>query len=102
MAAITRRSFIAHGAVFLAAPLGAEAQQAASVRRVGFLGLGSPYWRDSALIAAFRQTLREEGWIEGQNIVIEYRWANDDARRLSMLALELVQVPVDVIFAAGS
>jgi putative ABC transport system substrate-binding protein len=99
---IDRRSFVAGVIAVLTTPLPVGAQQAGKVYRVGFLGFGSPEWKDSALVAAFRQALGKEGWIEGQNIVIEYRWANDDARRLPMLALELVHVPVDIIFAAGS
>jgi putative ABC transport system substrate-binding protein len=99
---IRRRAFVSGALGLLAAPRGVEAQQAGKVYRIGFLGFGAPEWKDSALVAAFRQTLDKEGWIEGQNIVIEYRWAHDDARRLPALALDLVRLPVDVIFAAGS
>jgi putative ABC transport system substrate-binding protein len=99
---IHRRRFVAGAAAALMTPAPVGAQQTGKVYRVGFLGFGAPEWKDSALVASFRQALGIEGWIEGQNIVIEYRWANDDARRLPMLALELVRVPVDVIFAAGS
>jgi putative ABC transport system substrate-binding protein len=99
---IHRRRFVAGAVAVLMMPVPVSAQQPGKVYRVGFLGFGAPEWNDSALVAAFRQALGKEGWIEGQNIVIEYRWANDDARRLPMLALELVRVPVDVIFAAGS
>jgi ABC-type uncharacterized transport system substrate-binding protein len=97
-----RRAFLGVLAGLLAAPLEAEAQQAGKMYRIGFLGLGAPYWKDSTLVAAFRQALGEEGWVEGRNITIEYRWANDDARRLPALAQDLVRLPVDVIFAAGS
>jgi putative tryptophan/tyrosine transport system substrate-binding protein len=99
---IHRRRFVAGAAAALMKPPSVGAQQIGKVYRVGFLGFAAPEWKDSALVAAFRQALGIEGWIEGQNIVIEYRWANDDARRLPMLALELVRVPVDAIFAAGS
>ena len=98
-----RRAFI--GVVtggLLAAPLATEAQQAGKVYRLGFLSIGAPYWKDSSLMEAFRQGLREAGWIEGQNLTIEYRWAHDDPPRLPGLAKELVELPVDVIFAAGS
>jgi len=99
---IHRRRFVAGAAAAPMTPPPVGAEQTGKVYRVGFLGFGAPEWKDSALVAAFRQALGNEGWIEGQNIVIEYRWANDDARRLPMLALELMRVPVDVIFAAGS
>jgi putative tryptophan/tyrosine transport system substrate-binding protein len=99
---MNRRAFVTGLGALFAAPLAADAQQAGKINRLGFLGLGSSYWKDSALVMAFRQALREEGWTEGRNIVIEYRWANDDARRLRALAVELVDLPVDVIFAAGS
>ena len=56
----------------LAAPLAADAQQAGKVPRIGFLGVSSPSDRP-ALLDAFRQRLRELGWVEGQNIVIDYR-----------------------------
>jgi ABC-type uncharacterized transport system substrate-binding protein len=86
----------------LVPPLAAQSQQAAKVYRLGFLGIGAPYWKDSPLVEAFRQGLREQGWREGQNLTIEYRWADDDPGRLPALAKELVELPVDVIFAAGS
>jgi putative tryptophan/tyrosine transport system substrate-binding protein len=99
---VKRRAFIIGLGAALAAPLAAGAQQAAKMYRLGFLSIGSPYWRDSTLASAFRQTLRDEGWIEGQNLVIEYRWADDDARRLPALARELINLHVDVLFAVGS
>ena len=58
----------------LAAPLAADAQQAGKVPRIGFLGVTSPSDRP-ALLDAFRQRLRELGWVEGKNIVIDYRYA---------------------------
>jgi putative tryptophan/tyrosine transport system substrate-binding protein len=99
---VKRRSFIIGLGAALATPVASQAQQAGKITRLGFLGLGSSYWKDSALVMAFRQALREEGWIEGQNLLIEYRWGDDDGRRLPALALDLAQLPVDVIFAAGS
>jgi putative tryptophan/tyrosine transport system substrate-binding protein len=69
--------------------------------RVGFLGLGAPYWKESALVESFREGLREQGFNERDNLVIEYRWGHDDPGRLPSLAKELADLPVDVIFAAG-
>jgi putative ABC transport system substrate-binding protein len=80
----------------LVAPLAAEAQQAGKVPRIGFL-LG-PAPADSApYLEAFRQGLRELGYVEGQNIAIEYRWADGKFERLPALAAELVRLQVDVI-----
>ena len=76
----------------LAAPLPADAQPAGKVRRIGFLSGQAPpeSSADSAArVAAFRQGLREFGWIEGQNIAIEYRWAAGKPDRLPALAEEL-------------
>jgi putative ABC transport system substrate-binding protein len=79
----------------------AEAQQPAKVARVGFLGATSAS-TESARIESFRQGLRELRYIEGKNIVIEYRWAEGKLDRLPGLAAELVRLPVDVIVAGGS
>jgi putative ABC transport system substrate-binding protein len=79
----------------LAAPLDVEAQQAAKVWKIAFLG-ASP----SALplfIQAFQQGLRELGYVEGQNVAIEHRYAEGRAERLPALAAELVRLKVDVI-----
>jgi len=77
-----------------AAPLAAEAQQAGKVYHVGYL---------STPTDAFLRKLRELGWVEGQNLVIEYRWAEGNVERLPALAAELVRLKVDVIVApAGS
>jgi putative ABC transport system substrate-binding protein len=97
-----RRFLLTSLAGVLVPPLAAGAQQAAKVYRLGFLGIGAPYWKDSPLVEAFRQGLRDEGWREGQNLTIEHRWAYDDPGRLPGLATELVELGVDVIFAAGS
>jgi putative ABC transport system substrate-binding protein len=78
----------------------AEAQQQAKIRRIGFLVASSP----SAFAArnqAFRQRVRELGWIEGKNIAIEYRYAEGKPDRLVALAAELVRLDVDVIVTAG-
>ena len=85
----------------LAAPLASEAQQPAKVSRLGFLGSGSPI-AASHLLDALRQGLRELGHVEGQNIAIEYRWAEGRLDRLPDLAAELVRLRVDVILVAGT
>ena len=82
-----------------AAPLAAEAQQAAKVARIGYLSpnlAASPYLRD-----AFLQGLRDLGYVEGRNVVIEYRDAEGKLERLPALAAELVALKVDVILAEG-
>src|SRR6476659_4433609 len=97
-----RRTFLAGtGAVPPAAPLAAEAQQAGKVPRIGFLSLTSPADRPP-LLDAFRQGLRELGWVEGQNIVIDYRYAEDRVDRLPGLAAELVRLKVDLIVSWGT
>src|SRR5262245_31942012 len=79
----------------------AEAQQPATkVPRIGFLSSASPS-SFSAFTDAFRQGLRDLGYVEGKNIVIEYRYAEGMLDRLPMLAGELVGLKVDVIVAAG-
>lgn len=80
-----------------AAPLCAEAQPAGKVARLGVLLLGAA----DPNLDAFRQGLRELGHIEGQNLVIEYRTAEGNAGRLADLAVELVRLKPDVIFALG-
>jgi ABC-type uncharacterized transport system substrate-binding protein len=84
----------------LAAPLAADAQQAGKVPRIGFLSLTSPSDRPF-LLDAFRQRLRELGWVEGQNTVIDYRYAEDRVDRLPDLAAELVRLKVDLIIASA-
>lgn len=84
----------------LAAPLAADAQQAGKVPRIGFLSLTSPSDRPP-LLDAFRQRLRELGWVEGQNIVIDYRYAEDRVDRLPDLAAELVRLKVTSSYRWG-
>jgi putative ABC transport system substrate-binding protein len=83
----------------LAAPLAVEAQQTEKVARIGILRQGPP---PDPLVEAFRQGLRELGYVEGRNIRIEYRWAEGRADRLPDLAADLVRLKVDVIVAGGS
>ena len=95
---IDRRAFIGSLAGgLLAAPLVVEAQQAAKIARIGLLGndpVGGAH-----LLEAFRQGLRDLGYVEGRNVVIEYRWAEGKFERLPALAAELVTLKVDVILA---
>ena len=78
----------------LAAPLRAEAQQAGKVYRIGYLGGRSAL---PTTEVAFREGLRELGYVEGQNLVIEYRSAEGKRKRLPDLFAELVRLKVDVI-----
>jgi putative ABC transport system substrate-binding protein len=91
-------SLIAAGAVAWPLPLGAQ-QPAMPV--IGVLSSASAGLRTGEQFAAFDRGLREAGYIEGQNVRIEYRWANDDYARLPALAGELVRLRVAVIVAAG-
>ena len=96
-----RRTFlaIASGSL-LTMPLAAEAQQAAKVARIGYLSIdvaGSVHLRE-----AFLQGLRDLGYVEGRNVVIEYRDAGGKPERLPALAAELVALKVDVILAGGT
>jgi len=84
------------------APLAAEAQQAPKVDRVGFLAAGGGAGAYPHLVQAFQQGLAELGWLEGQNIVIEYRVAEGRFDRLPDLAAELVRLNVEVIVAVAT
>lgn len=81
----------------LAAPLAADAQQAGKVARIGILM--TTYWPP---LDAFREGLRELGYVEGKNLAIEYRWAKQRTERFPELAAELVDLKVDVIVTAGT
>jgi ABC-type uncharacterized transport system substrate-binding protein len=97
---IRRRFVIALGAAALAAPL-ALAAQAQKVWRIGFLG-NSTAEAEANLTGPFRDGLRERGYIEGRNAVIEYRWANGNYKAFPRLVAELVARKVDVIVTAGT
>ena len=97
---VQRRDFLIAAGALLAAPLVAEAQQAAKVARIGYLSnrLGAyPHLQE-----AFRQGLRDLGYVEGRNLVIEYRDAEGKTERLPALAAELVALKVDVIVAPNT
>ena len=87
--------------VQLAVGVIAEAQQPAKIPRIGILLAASASFF-SARVEAFRQRLRELGYVEGKNIVIEYRYAEGKLERLPDLAAELVRLKVDVIVTAAS
>ena len=94
-----RRAFISGITLgLLAAPLAAEAQQAAKIARIGYLGRKA----NSHLHAAFLQGLRDLGYVEGRNVVIEVRDAEGRNERFPALAAELVALKVDVIVAVGT
>ena len=101
---ITRRVFIgALAGGLLAAPLDVEAQQPAKVPRIGFLITGSPESPETRVVLdAFRQGLRERGYVEGQNIVVEYRAAEGKIERFLGLVTELVRLKVDLIVAGNT
>ena len=86
--------------LFLAAVDPAEAQQPKKVPRIGYLSKTDPA-TESARAEAIRLALRELGYIEGQNIAIEYRYAEGKLDRLPELAAELVRLKVDIIVVAG-
>jgi putative tryptophan/tyrosine transport system substrate-binding protein len=90
----------AFGAMLLALSFPAEAQQPTKVPRIGFLAGATPA-AYSARIEAFRQGLRALGYVEGKNIVIEWRYAEGETERLPHLAAELVRLNVDVIVSGG-
>ena len=88
-------------AVLFALCFPAQAQQPTRILRIGILDAGSASL-NSARLEAFRQRLREHGYVEGKNIVIEYRYAEGKLERLPDLGAELVRLKVDVILATGS
>jgi putative tryptophan/tyrosine transport system substrate-binding protein len=91
---------LALGSFILAVGLPAQAQQPTKVARIGYLSPGDPVSR-TYRTEAFRQGLKELGYIEGKNIAIEYRFAEARSERLPELAQDLVRLKVDIIFAGS-
>src|SRR5829696_6691862 len=92
-----RREFITLlGGAVAVWPLPAHAQQRAKVAHIGYLGLVSASWHTPRVIA-FRAGLRDLGYAEGKDIVIEFRWAEGRYDQLPALAAELVRLNIDVI-----
>jgi ABC-type uncharacterized transport system substrate-binding protein len=100
VAQVTRFS-LAVAVSILPAPLVVEAQLATKVYRIGFLGAASASTHPARL-EALLAGLRDVGYVEGKNIVIEYRWAEGRYDRLPVLAAELVRLKVDVLVTAGT
>jgi putative ABC transport system substrate-binding protein len=94
------KSAILLGAMLFALCLPAEAQQPAKIPRIGYL-TASSLSAQSARIEAFRQGLRELGYVEGKNIVIELRFGEGKSERAPALAAELVRLKVDIIVSVG-
>jgi len=100
---IQRRAFLC-GGLSLLAPRVVESQQTGKIYRIGILEQGGPYSSKSGseMHEGFRQQLRELGYIEGENVVFEYRFAEGRAERLADFAAELVRLKVDVIVGGGT
>src|SRR3954463_3856739 len=92
---------LALGALLFALSVSADAQQTGKIPRIGYLDGGSSSGM-AVLLEAFWQEMRELGWIEGKNITMEYRFAEQKRERISELAAELVRLKVDLIVASGT
>jgi len=97
-----RRQFLALvGGAVTAAPSAMAAQEARKLPRIGFLG-NSTATLEANLVGPFREALRDLGYVEGRNILIEYRWAEGNYDRFPTLIAELIGLKVDVIVTAGT
>jgi ABC-type uncharacterized transport system substrate-binding protein len=99
---VMRISILALALLVSLPPLAVEAQQPGKVYRVGVLTNKASDPVETRLWQAFRSGLRERGWIEGQNILIEFRAAEGNTARLPELAADLVRLKVDLIVARAS
>src|SRR5689334_8428206 len=98
---MNRRSLLLASLGVVATARVANAQRTEKIYRIGFLGIANASsW--ASQISALQQGLRELGYEEGRNIVIEFRWAEGDLSRLPKLAAELVGMKVDVIVTHGT
>ena len=98
---MNRRAFVAGNIALLAAPLGAEAQPAGKVPTVGWVEAGSRS-ANQHFLDAFRQALSDLKYVEGQNIVIEDRWADGQEDQFSKLIAELIRLKVDLVVVAST
>jgi putative ABC transport system substrate-binding protein len=98
---LARRRFVIGAGALLAAPATAYGQRAGKVYRIGVLGTTSPK-SHGAFVDAFRDGLRERGYIEGKTVVVDVRWAENDYDRLPAIAAELVNAKVDLIVTHGA
>jgi putative ABC transport system substrate-binding protein len=96
-----RKLVIALGAGLLAAPFAAFAQPAGKMFQIGYLGNSTPTM-ESSLVDAFRQGLRERGYIEGKNLFIHYRWAEGKSEAFPSLIAELLALNVEVLVTSGT
>src|SRR3989442_15139467 len=96
-----RRALIALALSLLAAPLAVWAQPAERTVSIGYLGNSSPSL-ESNLVEAFREGLRQLGYVEGHNLIIKYQWAEGQQERSAVLAAELVRLKPDVILTSGT
>src|SRR6516164_3922142 len=95
-----RRDFLTGIVVSSTVPLTARAQQPGKLPTIGFLGASPSI--ESDRVAAFVQRLRELAWIDGRNLVIEYRWAEGRNERYAEAAAELVRLKVDIIVTVAT
>jgi len=91
---------LALGALLFVLSVSAHAQQPGKIPRIGFLDNGTASGT-AVLLEPFRQELSKLGWVEGKNIAIEYRFAEQKSERLPELAAELVRLKVDLIVTSG-
>src|SRR5919201_1088005 len=98
---MTRRAIGLLVTLAIFVPLAAHAQPAGGTVTIGYLGNSSPTL-ESNLVDAFREGLRQLGYVEGQNLVIRYRWAEGQQERFAVLAPELVRLEPDIILTAGT
>lgn len=101
MSKVRRRRFLLSVGALLAAPLGAQSQTVTKLPRIGVLWQTPPAPPVHPFMTALLRGLKELGWEDGKNVVIEHRYAGNNADRLAVFAAELVRLKVDVITTAG-